>query len=63
MYSLLKYIFSLHLIECIPEIHKTRNIGDTERLWTEIDADFAMGIIRVLVSEDRRMMYDTFTNN
>jgi hypothetical protein len=24
------------------EIHKTQSIADTERLWTEIDADIAM---------------------
>jgi hypothetical protein len=27
------------------EIHKTQNIADTERLWTEIDTDIAMDTI------------------
>jgi hypothetical protein len=29
------------------EIHNTQNRGNTNRIWTEIDTDIAMGVIEV----------------
>ena len=58
----LENILHNRIIQKKVELHKTHNRGNTERVWTEIHWNIAMGIIGVVVSEGGSRS-DIITNN